>query len=101
MHAIRKRPPRASTTHAYLASTLCTPQALVVSLGFDTLGTDPEIVPGAGMALAPPDFAAMGALFRGAAAAVGMPLLYIQEGGYDLEGIGQAAGYMFGVRDPA
>ena len=75
------------------------PQALVVSLGFDTLGTDPEIVPGAGMALTPQDFGHMGASFRAFAHTHALPLLYIQEGGYDLEGISQAAAYMFAVKD--
>ncbi len=70
-------------------------QAVVVSLGFDTLVTDPEIVPGAGMALVPSDFAEMGAMFR----TLSLPVLFIQEGGYDLDGIGHAAAYLFGVRE--
>lgn len=69
----------------------------MVSVGFDTLGTDPEVAPGAGMALRPADFADMGAMFRGAAAAAGMPLLYVQEGGYDLDGVAHAARHMFGA----
>jgi acetoin utilization deacetylase AcuC-like enzyme len=68
-------------------------QALVVSLGFDTLGTDPEIVPGAGMALTPADFGAMGSMFR----ALPCPVLYLQEGGYDLVGIAAASKHLYGV----
>ena len=68
-------------------------------MGFDTLSTDPEVAPGAGMALTPPDFAEMGAMLRGAAASAGMPLLYVQEGGYDLGGVAAAARHMFGAGD--
>ncbi len=70
-------------------------QAIAVTVGFDTLVTDPEIVPGAGMALVPSDFKEMGAMFR----ALGLPLLFIQEGGYDLGGVGPSAAYLFGVRE--
>ncbi len=70
-------------------------QAVVVSIGYDTLGTDPEVTPGAGMALAPPDFKEMGEMLRG----LRLPLLYIQEGGYDMDGLGVAATHLFAVAE--
>jgi acetoin utilization deacetylase AcuC-like enzyme len=56
-------------------------QAVVVSMGFDTLGGDREASDGAGMNLAPADFTEMGRMFT----CLPIPVLYIQEGGYYLE----------------
>eukprot|EP01062_Namystynia_karyoxenos_P000086 TRINITY_DN1001_c0_g2_i1.p1 TRINITY_DN1001_c0_g2~~TRINITY_DN1001_c0_g2_i1.p1 ORF type:complete len:410 (+),score=117.18 TRINITY_DN1001_c0_g2_i1:88-1230(+) len=71
----------------------CT-RALVVSLGFDTLATDPESTkrPNSGLGLEPRDFAAMGRMLR----ATGVPLLIVQEGGYDLSHIPAAFTHFLG-----
>lgn len=63
--------------------------ALVVSLGFDTLATDPEAGKrGGNLGLTARDFGAMGRVLaeRGPER-----LVVVQEGGYDLEGIPDAA----------
>lgn len=58
---------------------------LVVSLGYDTLGSDPEAGKraGVGLSLQASDFYAMSSLL----ARTGLPLLIVQEGGYDLDQI--------------
>jgi acetoin utilization deacetylase AcuC-like enzyme len=56
-------------------------QAVVVSMGFDTLGGDREASDGAGMNLSPENFTDMGRMFTD----LPLPVLYIQEGGYHLE----------------
>ena len=54
---------------------------LVVSLGVDTLEGDPDCVPLGGLCLrAPADYAAMGVTLK----ALGLPTIFIQEGGYRL-----------------
>eukprot|EP00746_Dinoflagellata_sp_MGD_P031973 gnl/MRDRNA2_/MRDRNA2_176090_c0_seq1.p1 gnl/MRDRNA2_/MRDRNA2_176090_c0~~gnl/MRDRNA2_/MRDRNA2_176090_c0_seq1.p1 ORF type:complete len:377 (-),score=39.86 gnl/MRDRNA2_/MRDRNA2_176090_c0_seq1:30-1160(-) len=62
---------------------------LIVSLGYDTLGTDPEATKraGSGLALTTFDFREMAACL----AAQGIPILVVQEGGYDLQHIPLAA----------
>ena len=54
--------------------------AIVVSLGVDTIRGDPECEAMGGMCLDGPDFVEMGRMFR----ASGLPLLFVQEGGYKL-----------------
>eukprot|EP00929_Paragymnodinium_shiwhaense_P030853 TRINITY_DN17406_c0_g1_i1.p1 TRINITY_DN17406_c0_g1~~TRINITY_DN17406_c0_g1_i1.p1 ORF type:complete len:381 (+),score=36.28 TRINITY_DN17406_c0_g1_i1:63-1205(+) len=62
---------------------------LVVSLGYDTLATDPESTKrvGSGLGLTPSDFEAMAACL----VSTGLPVLVVQEGGYDLANIPSAA----------
>lgn len=62
-------------------------EALVVSLGMDALVGDPETMPGAGMALIPADFGQAGAQV----AALRLPTVIVQEGGYDLAALPAAA----------
>jgi acetoin utilization deacetylase AcuC-like enzyme len=59
------------------------PATVVVSLGFDTLGTDPIGT----FRLQPEDFEPMGRRI----AQLGRPLLVVQEGGYDVPRLGQCA----------
>lgn len=61
-------------------------RALVVSLGLDTLADDPECAPLAGFRLTNRDYAEMGDLIR----ALGVPVLFVQEGGYLLPAVGEA-----------
>lgn len=56
-------------------------EAIVVSLGLDPLRGDPVQSPQAGISLDVPDYVQMGKMF----AALDLPLLLVQEGGYDLE----------------
>ena len=60
---------------------------LVVSLGFDTLAADPDAREGHQLALVPADFARMRQLLR----ETGLPLVAVQEGGYSLAQIPDAA----------
>ncbi|KAL1527160.1 hypothetical protein AB1Y20_015840 [Prymnesium parvum] len=60
---------------------------IVVSLGFDTLAGDPDACDGHKFALQPSDFASMRAVFN----ETGLPLLVLQEGGYDMENLPSAA----------
>ena len=81
----------ATALRAALAAMPASTSALVVSLGFDTLATDPEAGKrdGVGLALTPDDFIAMGAVLGSACPRV----LIVQEGGYDLseDGVARAA----------
>jgi acetoin utilization deacetylase AcuC-like enzyme len=60
--------------------------ALVISLGLDTLGGDPDASDLAGCDLQVEDFRQMGAVFRG----LKLPILFTQEGGYKLEAVASA-----------
>ena len=61
-------------------------EALVVSLGVDTIAADPEAAPLAGFKLFQPDYDEMGAMIRG----LGVPTLIVQEGGYKLDEVAGA-----------
>lgn len=82
--------PQAIDTAAYLraldwalaAVDAVSPDTLVVSLGFDTLAGDPH----GGMGLMPADFRPIGRSL----AALGRPILLVQEGGYRLGALGPA-----------
>mmetsp|Transcript_83927 Transcript_83927/g.167520 ORF Transcript_83927/g.167520 Transcript_83927/m.167520 type:complete len:85 (+) Transcript_83927:544-798(+) len=60
---------------------------LVVSLGYDTLSGDPDAKEGSRFALLPGDFRAMRQVLRES----GLPLVVVQEGGYNMEAIPDAA----------
>ena len=60
---------------------------LVVSLGYDTLRGDPDAREGHRLELAPADYAAM----RGVLRETGLPACVVQEGGYHLGDIPEAA----------
>ncbi len=60
-------------------------KAIVVSLGVDTLANDPECAPLAGFQLHAPDYDEMGSMVR----ALGLPTLWVQEGGYLLDKAGE------------
>lgn len=79
----------AAALEAALASLPASTSVLVVSMGYDTLATDPEAGKraGVGLGLEPPNFYAMGEMLAGACRKV----LIVQEGGYDLHGAGEAA----------
>eukprot|EP01065_Artemidia_motanka_P006685 TRINITY_DN13279_c0_g1_i2.p1 TRINITY_DN13279_c0_g1~~TRINITY_DN13279_c0_g1_i2.p1 ORF type:complete len:392 (+),score=70.32 TRINITY_DN13279_c0_g1_i2:87-1178(+) len=64
-------------------------KGLVVSLGYDTLGTDPESKKRAnsGFDLIPSDFRRMAQKLK----SLQIPLLVVQEGGYDMENLPAAA----------
>lgn len=62
-------------------------QALVVSLGLDTLASDPEASPLGGLKLQIPEYAQMGEKIRSLA----LPTVYVQEGGYYLQQVPYAA----------
>ena len=64
---------------------------IVVSLGYDTLAGDPDAREGHRFALNPADFAKMRQLFR----QTGLPMCAVQEGGYNLEDIPEAAEAFF------
>lgn len=70
-------------------------KALVVSLGVDTLGADPECAPLAGFKLsaATGDYAEMGRMVR----ALGLPTITVQEGGYLLSEVAQAVTQFLGA----
>lgn len=59
--------------------------ALVLSLGYDTLASDPEAGKraGVGLSLQPSDFYSMASMLS----SKGLPILVVQEGGYDLDSI--------------
>lgn len=61
---------------------------LVLSLGFDTLGTDPDARDGQRCSLTPTDFATMRQVLRGTQ----IPLVVVQEGGYSVREVPLAAG---------
>jgi acetoin utilization deacetylase AcuC-like enzyme len=61
-------------------------KALVISLGLDTLADDPECAPLAGFRLRNADYVEMGRMIRG----LGVPVLFVQEGGYLLPAVGVA-----------
>ncbi len=63
-------------------------EAVVVSLGLDTASGDPEASPLAKMELNMPDYIEMGEMFRDQ---LNLPTIFIQEGGYRLEIVGEAA----------
>lgn len=65
---------------------LHTAQLLVVSLGVDTMARDPVAVPGAGFDIQLEDYLKIGAALR----ECGLPTVFIQEGGYDLDRVGDA-----------
>ena len=78
----------AAALRAALAALPPSTSVLVVSLGYDTLGSDPEAGKrGGGLGLEPADYHAMGTMLAGACGKV----LIVQEGGYDLGGIRSAA----------
>eukprot|EP00966_Prymnesium_polylepis_P118939 2749070-Prymnesium_polylepis.1 len=79
----------AAALRSALASIPPSTSVLVVSLGYDTLSSDPEAGKraGVGIGLEPADFYAMGEMIAGACPKV----LIVQEGGYDLDGVGKAA----------
>lgn len=61
------------------------PDALVVSLGVDTLRGDPVALPQTRCALAPHDYAEMGKMLLGDPRLARLPTLVVQEGGYKLD----------------
>ena len=66
-------------------------EALVVSLGLDTLGGDPVTLRRAGFDLKKsPDYWEMGKLI-GSSVDKDMPCLFVQEGGYKMDDLGEAA----------
>jgi len=72
--------------------------ALVVSLGYDTLGSDPESWKrvGSGLSLNVQDFRHMGRML----AQKGLPVLVVQEGGYDMVRIPDACSeFVHGMSD--
>ena len=74
--------------HAALAELPTSTTVLVVSLGYDTLATDPEVRKRSiEFALNPEDFRAVGAALAGACRKV----IIVQEGGYDLPNLPRAA----------
>ena len=81
------RPPIVSLSDAIAALLDFGAKALVVSLGVDTIRGDPECVPGCGMCLDKKDFGEMGKLLR----AVGVPTIFVQEGGYNLRQEGKTS----------
>lgn len=60
--------------------------AMVISLGLDTLVDDPVAVVGAGFALQLDDYKHIGAALR----SVELPAVFVQEGGYDISRVGTA-----------
>eukprot|EP00299_Pterocystis_sp_00344_P015479 c7732_g1_i1.p1 GENE.c7732_g1_i1~~c7732_g1_i1.p1 ORF type:complete len:385 (+),score=83.75 c7732_g1_i1:47-1201(+) len=71
----------------YITGTIpSTVNVLVVSLGLDTLEADPDASLGQGLDLKPSDFRLMGQLLR----EKGLPILVLQEGGYNLNLMGEA-----------
>jgi len=64
---------------------------LIVSLGFDGLGSDPEAFGRAAFALRPEDYGAIARVL----CEVGLPLAVVQEGGYDLAQIPEAAAHFW------
>lgn len=64
-------------------------QALVVSLGLDTLLKDPCAIRRAGFSLAGDDYVSMGEMI--ATLAPRVPTIFIQEGGYRMDKVGDAA----------
>lgn len=64
---------------------------LVVSLGLDTLRGDPDASDNAGFRLETCDFALMGRMLR----SMGLPVLLLQEGGYQLDKVGDAVLQLF------
>lgn len=69
------------------------PAVVVLSLGFDTLGSDPI----GSFALAVDDFTPLGRLVAG----LGRPTLVVQEGGYDVAALGDCARAFFAGFRPA
>lgn len=65
-------------------------QALVISLGLDTLAGDPVTLRRAGFKLQPEDYSLMGHLI-GSKLPSGAPCLLVQEGGYKMDQVGKAA----------
>ena len=63
--------------------------AIVLSLGYDGLAADPDAIPKSRMGLVPADFGALRDALR--AACGGLPLVAVQEGGYCMEEIPDAA----------
>lgn len=70
---------------------VCKVEALVISLGYGILGSDPEVVFPTN--LLPEDFGAIGEMIR--AESKDLPLLFVQEGGCDLEGVEKACQFLF------
>jgi acetoin utilization deacetylase AcuC-like enzyme len=62
-------------------------QALVVSLGVDTLDNDPVAVVGAGFKIQLKDYVKIGQKIR---SRLSLPTIFVQEGGYDLTRLGEA-----------
>lgn len=72
-------------------------QAMVVSLGVDTLDKDPVAVVGAGFSLQLDDYLKIGKELRRAE----VPTIFVQEGGYDMARLGVAvANVMKGFCEP-
>ncbi|CAB9523912.1 Acetylpolyamine amidohydrolase [Seminavis robusta] len=63
-------------------------QALVVSMGLDTLQGDPVTLRRAGFAMGPNDYKPMGRLSGCKLSSKGMPCLVVQEGGYKMDQVG-------------
>ncbi|KAH9252239.1 hypothetical protein BASA81_009841 [Batrachochytrium salamandrivorans] len=61
------------------------PDALVVSLGVDTLRGDPVALPQTRCGLAPQDYSEMGKMLLGDPRLAKLPTLVVQEGGYKLD----------------
>ena len=70
---------------------------LVLSLGYDTLEGDPDARAGHRLALTPADFGRM----RGVLRETGLPICAVQEGGYHLEAIPDAAEAFWASPPPA
>jgi acetoin utilization deacetylase AcuC-like enzyme len=60
-------------------------EALVVSLGADTVSGDPEAQSSSFLSIDIPEYHEMGAMI----AEMSIPTIYVQEGGYDMKQIGQ------------
>jgi len=65
-------------------------EAVVLSLGLDPLRGDPVASPQAGLCLDPPDYEHMGKMLQ----ALNLPLVVVQEGGYDLSQVHTAVKYL-------
>jgi len=66
------------------------PQAVLVSLGLDTYDKDPCTIRRAGFCLQGDDYTQMGATIA-QGVPNGVPIVFVQEGGYRMEAVGQAA----------
>jgi acetoin utilization deacetylase AcuC-like enzyme len=66
-------------------------QALIVSLGLDTLENDPVSLRRAGFTLQGADYVAMGTTIAEQVSPLNIPVIFLQEGGYRMDQIASAA----------